>query len=583
MAVPRDVVGRTCRPIDATMLFRLLAEALDFGPVDPTAEEIINVAFPHDLLAHKYRFRDAYLLKEVLRKYPGFDLGIDRHQAAIDSLLEQESINSETNDRISDRDFSGTSPLVRQVLYSAGRKIGHVLGRFNPEEFSAGLRFGPRATSRIRGESPNLVRKLSGRPHCTGRAIELMYHCLTSMPQWVYNVSSKIDKENLIELHEYDTVNSVPKNAKTDRTVAPQPDLNGLGQLSVGTMIRRRLFDVGVNLNDQSINQIASYRASLFGKDATIDLRNASNSVSVGLVEFFFIDSGVVIDPLWYKVLHALRTDIGLIDGVFHPYELWSSMGNGYTFELESLIFWALADSVCSVLGVPSDISVYGDDLVVPTCTVGLLREVFEWCGFAFNEDKTFVNTVGPFFRESCGKHYLDGTDVTPFYVDQELNTPDQIVLLANNILRWSHHVWGRDGRMEKVYRWVVSHLRGPALDSAIPLGEANDGLIKDFDEACPSLASNWGTPIGYRARTYSLASREQPVSDEKALLIWHYLASVRKFTPPDGSPLQKMWGGIVKASQDPYRRYRMPSAKISMKRSTRVVTSWPWIGPWVK
>ncbi len=111
-------------------------------------------------------------------------------------------------------------------------------------------------------------------------------------------------------------------------------------------------------------------------------------------------------------------------------------MGNGYTFELESLIFWAIAQQVCCANVVETDKSVlvYGDDLVIRSeVCPELLRRLWQ-AGFTPNAGKTFYS--GP-YRESCGKHYYQGMDITPFYVRKPVKALDRLFLVHNNLFRW--------------------------------------------------------------------------------------------------------------------------------------------------
>jgi hypothetical protein len=454
---------------------------------------------------------------------------------------------------------------------------------------------------------------------------------LMDAPMWASQVSACYDSAALMETREFETVISVPKNAKTGRTISPPVDMNGLGQLGLGRMIRRRLFRKGVNLNDQTVNQKLAKLASSTGEIATLDLKNASMAMVVCLVwDMVGNHPHDMVDPAWYEWLEALRTEWYMIDGELRSYELWSSMGNGYTFELESLIFWALCSATCSVLGIPEDnVSVYGDDLIVPVQAVELLRESLAWCGFELNQAKSFWNDSGPRFRESCGKHFLDGIDVTPAYVDQPLTTVDQVILLANNLLRWAAFPGGgRDGRVKPVYDWVVGHLPDWCTETCIPFGESNDGLVKDFDEACPEAAYTCASPtctvksqyvqdevnkhdcwgvfktrpmilqrmfLGYRATTVNAVSDARHLSDDASLYVWHYLKGVKRFTPPGRTPdvsLRKdfplttgLRGTELRdwaMSLEPYERYRAPTSKVGFREGSRVVTSWPFIGPWL-
>ena len=126
-------------------------------------------------------------------------------------------------------------------------------------------------------------------------------------------------------------------------------------------------------------------------------------------------------------------------------------MGNGFTFEMETLMFWALTKAVCLVLGLPSsieDVSVYGDDIICPVEAVPLLKEVFDHVGLTFNAKKS--HWVGP-FRESCGGHYYDGREVTPFYVKKPIRTIVDLINLHNKVSLWLARGVVRDDGLERV------------------------------------------------------------------------------------------------------------------------------------
>jgi hypothetical protein len=375
------------------------------------------------------------------------------------------------------------------------------------------------------------------------------------------------------------------------------------------------MWAAGINLNDQSINQRRAREGSVSGKVATVDAKSASNSVTSSLVWRYFGDHPhtETSDPTWYRLLDVLRSTHAKVEKstTLHEYELFSAMGNGYTFEVESLIFWTLAWAVCDYLGIPPDISVYGDDLIVPVEAMDLLTEVYSFCGFRFNVDKTFSDPE-PSFRESCGKHYLRGIDVSPFYVDTALDTVSSIVLLANNITRWAIRGGYRDGRLLPVWLWVISHLPDWALHCAIPLGETDDGLIMDFDEAVPAVAYSEGvkrgdpkTFLGYRCKTFEEGTRHMKLAGRAGYVTWLYNQSWTRFVPPEAPvPFKRerlQWRspngqeivslrlgmgedlytafGLVPPVEPPMKANGL---KVSIAEKRRTVTNWPYLGPWV-
>lgn len=562
---------RLCSPIDPIDLFSRLARALDIQVHDTHPETIVQQGFP-DLNS---KFRDTYLLREVLRKYPAFDLGVDTKSVALASFLDDEGLNSLTNDRL--RTYNRENPCVNRILYLASRKAVRVLGRFPVEEFLEGLRFGPGATTTKTRKTSSAEWKLSTDLHVTQNALKLAEASLREFPIWEalrgsFNASLRVNN--------FERLECVPKNAKTDRTIGIGPDFNVMGQLAVDRLIRKRLFRAGVNLSDQTINQTRALEGSLTGELATIDLKSASNSITSGLVWRILGDHPMdTFDDRWYRLLDTLRVEyVRLPDGKSHEYELFSAMGNGATFSVESLIFWALSAATCDFLGIPENVTVYGDDIVLPSKAVSTLREVFAWCGLRFNEDKSFFNETGPLFRESCGKHYLNGNDVTPFYVDKPLTTVDQVFVLANNIVRWSVTPYGRDGRMLPVWLWVVSHLPDKARRCRIPYSGSDDGLLSDFDEACPSVHKMCcGTPIGYKVKTISRTYVvDRSWTGDIAYAADRYKAHAKRFSPPAGT---RHWSqALVRELLD------TPSGDVwSLHYKGRTVTDWPYLGPWVR
>lgn len=113
--------------------------------------------------------------------------------------------------------------------------------------------------------------------------------------------------------------------------------------------------------------------------------------------------------------------------------QMFSSMGNGYTFELETLIFAALAHACGGKVG--QDTFVYGDDILVPTEISADVLALLRYSGFTPNQKKTF--TTGH-FRESCGGDFLMGHDVRPLFLKENPNGPSDWIVIANSLWDWS-------------------------------------------------------------------------------------------------------------------------------------------------
>jgi hypothetical protein len=139
----------------------------------------------------------------------------------------------------------------------------------------------------------------------------------------------------------------------------------------------------------------------------------------------------------WFKLLATWRT--GRIvyrrkgrDDLEFELEKFSSMGNGFTFELESVIFYAIAKQAVQDVGASGDVSTYGDDIIVPVEAYDQLIEYLTFFGFTPNKAKSFSS--GP-FRESCGADWYAGKNIRPFYIKDRL-TSARIVGFLNFSLR---------------------------------------------------------------------------------------------------------------------------------------------------
>lgn len=210
----------------------------------------------------------------------------------------------------------------------------------------------------------------------------------------------------------------VPKTAMIDRNIGIEPTVNLYFQLAVGSALRARMRKhAGWDLdNAASIHREMARQGSIDGSLATMDLSNASDTLCKNLVRILFRDTG------WLDVMEDLRSPKTRVGDQWHVLEKFSSMGNGYTFELESCIFAALAWECLELKGhIPvfgQNLAVFGDDIIVPSDCYSLVAAVLEWCGFEINTAKSFH--TGP-FRESCGGDFFAGEPVRGFYLKDTL------------------------------------------------------------------------------------------------------------------------------------------------------------------
>lgn len=391
-----------------------------------------------DGASSSYAFKWQYLKEEILSKYnePNSGLSSDELRvAAFTKLLEGEHNNAKLNS--ADYVFTDTT---QKVLSLAREEMRKIFGQFDLNVLKTS-RFSSGASdhrSRRKGD-PAYKFSRKGSLTVTPAAYKYAYSLITATPRWC--VSGAWSQLQIVDGNVFDTV---PKSNSTDRAIGKEPDMNMHMQLAIGTYLKHRLKTIaGVDLFDQTINQQLAHRGSVDGSVATLDFSNASNSISQRIVCEL-----LAYCPEWLDLLFALRAPkacfsesdrkLFQLDSPTLNWHMFSSMGNGYTFELESAIFYSIAVAYCKLNSISTqDVNVYGDDLIVPTaaCTEELF-EVFTSCGFQINQNKSFWTGE---FRESCGKHYHNGVDVSPFYIRKPIDSLPRLIWFANKIRQWSY------------------------------------------------------------------------------------------------------------------------------------------------
>ena len=385
--------------------------------------EVIEYTVPYEGIALD-DFRGATQIQAFFKKNLDLSLGYDPLRAGVEASIKAELQCQTTNSY-----FGQLCPLggVTSVISLARRKIAAVLGGV-PSLKRLVPRFGPGSTTQIRRSEACFENKLSRPIVCSEELLPSVSTFLAETPEWVgfHGCSSRgtIDDGAVVEI---DFVSSdipvvvdvakllfVEKNAKTHRPICVEPVLNGFWQLGVGDYIKDRLrIHAGQDLRNQERNQLLAREGSIDGSLATIDLSSASDTLAFS----------VVFDLLpeeWVDLLASLRTGHMEYGGRQYELEKFSSMGNGFTFELETLVFWSLAWSAVELSGEDTDkVSVYGDDIIVPVRAYDLLSAALQWCGFSVNYGKSFHQ--GP-FRESCGADWLHGDDVRPIFKKDRLS-----------------------------------------------------------------------------------------------------------------------------------------------------------------
>lgn len=361
-----------------------------------------------------------YQAVKLLSKGVGLKTDIDTKRVALVKFLSCEDNCRKTNSRFRSPS-SGFNNQTSRVFSNMQRKISWILGDL-PNYERLDFHFGPGASYGVRGDT-SVYNKVSSPLECTPAMVDILPAFLEEFPAWIGQGLKDI---NLVSGSQLIVV---PKNAKTDRPICIEPLLNGFAQGGYGSYIRSRLSRWGIDLRNQGVNQRLASKA-FSDRLATVDFSSASDTISYNLVlDLLPID--------WFEALDVLRCPSYEIEGNWYDFHKFTSMGNAYTFELETLIFFALAISVCEELDIPysvgENLSVYGDDVIIPQDAFHLFSEVSSSLGFTVNEEKSF--SEGSFF-ESCGHDYFAGILVRPFILSKEPNKLDIAFYYANTIKR---------------------------------------------------------------------------------------------------------------------------------------------------
>lgn len=262
----------------------------------------------------------------------------------------------------------------------------------------------------------------------------------------------------------------VPKNDEISRVICIEPSLNTFFQLGLGGAITRRLesrYQIDLAIQPD-VNRELARLGSLDDKLVTLDLESASDSISWKMIVSYFPRS-------FWRWLWDLRSPtVTLPSGDEVQAYMVSSMGNGFTFPLQTAIFACIVSAAYSFLrkeqGPAGDgWSIFGDDIIVRQEIVAPVLRLLDLLGFTVNATKSFLE--GP-FRESCGSDFYVGKNVRGVYL-KTLETPQDLCIAINSLNRWSarHGVY-----LPRTIRYLQRHARHLPC---VPRWENDDAGIK--------------------------------------------------------------------------------------------------------
>jgi len=334
--------------------------------------------------------------------------------------------------------------LAKDIVANARHFITVVTERFNSrlselniqETLDLGYmfefwRFGPGASHGVSGS--HTAQKIVQPMSCTTSCVPLVL--MLRRNNLYFSLSDKMRRESGYLEVDGSRLTTVDKNEDTERTIAIEPSGNMVLQLAAGHYLEDILRSIGLDIaTQQPKNKALALSGSITNGLATIDLKSASDCIKPELVR-------LLMPTKWFDMLMTLRSPVTkLPDGKSIELQMISTMGNGYTFPLMTLLLVALIYGFRATRTGPSlyidwsQTAVYGDDIIIPTYEYQDFCKVLHDAGFVVNSDKSYSDGS---FRESCGGDYYEGHDVCPFYV-KSLSTDPSIYVAMNQVLEWS-------------------------------------------------------------------------------------------------------------------------------------------------
>nr|WKV33431.1 MAG: RNA-dependent RNA polymerase [Riboviria sp.] len=242
----------------------------------------------------------------------------------------------------------------------------------------------------------------------------------SNLPKWKADCGSPLDSEIPVR------VISVPKTQSTPRIIAIEPAAMQYAQQGLKREIYEYVARSGLNsligFAEQERNQELARQGSISGSLSTLDLSEASDRVHAELVWSLLERWPHVLD-----FVSSTRSRIADVPehGIIHL-QKFASMGSALTFPIESMVFLAITSLAVrqegriniSLKTLRGKVSVYGDDIIVPTYATSRAIHLLEHFGAKVNRNKSFWSGS---FRESCGAEFYNGTDVSVVRLRQEL------------------------------------------------------------------------------------------------------------------------------------------------------------------
>ena len=387
------------------------------------------------------RIRGEFLMKSLFKKFVPLDRASSLDVEAKANFI---AWNATVRNGTQTRDWE-EDPLMRQWKDEIHLCFSDMIGPCNLD-LTRALNYGycgPGA-SRLT-EKNDFLTKMFDSPLSHTRPFLYALYKSTISERWL-EADENRQARHPARIVEGSTLSTVPKDKDRNRTICTEPTLNMFYQLGVKQILENILakrYHYSM-VTQPDANKALARLASIDGSFATIDLKNASDSISIDLVRY-------LLPKAEFENLSAIRSPTTFVDGVPHTLNMFSTMGNGFTFPLLILMFCAMLrvayrernqkfrnryykqqDHI--FLTKDTTYGVFGDDIICKTDVVDTVFHMLSASGFIVNHDKSY--TTGP-FRESCGGDYHQGFNVRGVYI-RKLDNEEDVYSVFNRLNMWS-------------------------------------------------------------------------------------------------------------------------------------------------
>lgn len=473
-----------------------------FGKV---ARHLLNAGDMHSFRHLSWPVRTDKSVLQLKSEYQ-MESYLKRYRFANDCYSEEE-LRQRTIDLENQTIMRGLQPhewqneMVFRVMQGARILCKEILGSYDPEEHIQRCRFGRRSSVGSPYSQSYIDCKMEG--PLTGSKEHIEWFKNTIIPRdnllrdailesQAYKLDNpefyrKSSECSCIQYAMCDTLKhvSVPKSWKIERGVTPNTTIGSFYAAGLGEYMADRLRLCGLDISSlQDTHGFLAKKYSVSRTHVTADLSAASPSI-------LWEHCVRVFERPWLNAMNFGRLRYTILGGdrILNP--VFAGMGIGFTFPMQTLLFYCILCSIKKLVGCSGRVSVYGDDLIYPSRMHSVVACVFPKINFIINKDKTYVSEN---FRESCGSDFYHGCTVRPYSFEGSTSIPNRHNLTAtiHKLVNGLRKKWDdlEIPQTLKYFYELLSNLNG-SIEIVPPYFPETAGIKCDT----PTFVQDWWIP----------------------------------------------------------------------------------------